>query len=202
MLLVNSIGETFSFINFEQTYLGRFVYKKSSARVATFLFSTPYYLDFCQNLISKMAQKRVNNAALAALAERMFVEDGMNAKAIANAVGVSEQTIGRWRKGIGKNSEDWDSKRKKFLATPHNIKKLLANELSNLVEGKEQNLDLKAINDAIKALQSMSDETSVEVVYTVFKEFDNWMAKQDPDTAVLFLEWHKEFLLHKAQMES
>lgn len=145
--------------------------------------------------------KRVNNEPLRALAERMFVEDGMNAKAIANAVGVTEQTIGRWRKGVGKNAENWDEKRKKFLATPHNIKKLLSNELSNLVEGKDATLDMKAINDAIKAVQSMSDETSVEVVYTVFKEFDNWMAKQDPDVAISFLEWHKEFLLYKAQDE-
>lgn len=44
--------------------------------------------------------KRVNNEPIRAMAERMFVEDGMTAKAIANALDVSEQTIGRWRKGI------------------------------------------------------------------------------------------------------
>ncbi len=135
------------------------------------------------------------------LAERMYVEDGMTAKAIAQAINVSEQTIGRWKKGIGKNPESWDDKRKKFLATPHNIKKLLSNELSNLVNGCQATLDMKAINDAIKAVQSMSDETSVEVVYSVFREFDSWIAKQDPDIAISFLEWHKEFLLYKAQNE-
>jgi hypothetical protein len=48
----------------------------------------------------------------------------------------------------------------------------------------------------------MSDETSTQVVFTVFREFDNWMAEQDPDVAAQFLEWHKLFLLHKAQQET
>lgn len=142
-----------------------------------------------------MAQ-RTNNSVVKSLAEKLFVEEGMTAKSIANAVDVSEQTIGRWRKRY-----KWDDSRTKFLSTPHNIKKLLSNELSNLVEGKESELDFKAINEAIKAVQSMSEETSVEVIYTVFKEFDNWMAKQDPEMAIAFLEYHKEFLLHKAQDE-
>ncbi len=44
--------------------------------------------------------KRVNNEPLRALAEKMFVEEGMTAKAIASSIDVTEQTIGRWRKGI------------------------------------------------------------------------------------------------------
>ncbi|MCG8894573.1 hypothetical protein G1K73_12555, partial [Tenacibaculum finnmarkense] len=77
-----------------------------------------------------------------------------------------------------------------------------AKELSQLVEGKKAELDMKAIQAAIKALQDMADETSVEVVYTVFKEFDNWMAEQEPEIAISFLEWHKNYLLHKAQQTS
>ena len=147
-----------------------------------------------------MAQKKAYKNKLKFLAERMFVEEGLTAKAIADTLGVTEKTVGNWRKGIGED-QTWDDKRRQFLATPHNIKKLIAGELSNLVKGEKAELDMKAINDAIKALQSMTDETSTEVVYTVFKEFDNWMADQDPDVASQFLEWHKMFLLHKAQQE-
>ncbi|QSS96593.1 phage terminase small subunit-related protein [Psychroflexus sp. ALD_RP9] len=134
---------------------------------------------------------------LKSLAERMFIEDGMTAKAVAETIGVTEKTIGSWRR-IG----NWDDKRAQFLATPHNIKRQIANELSSLVNGEKSTLEMKAINDAIKALQSMSNETSTEVVFTVFREFDNWMADQDPDMATQFLEWHKLFLLHKAQQET
>lgn len=133
------------------------------------------------------------------LAQRMFVEEGMNAKNIANTIGVTEQTIGKWRKGVGLNPVSWDTLRQQHLSSPHNIKKALNRELSDLVEGKEPTLDMSAINSAIKALQAVSDETSVETVYSVFKEFDNWMSEQDPEMAIQFLEWHKLFLLHKAQ---
>lgn len=146
-----------------------------------------------------MTQKRTNNSVLMSLAQRMFVEEGMNAKNIATAIGVTEQTIGKWRKGVGLNPVSWDTLREQYLSAPHNIKKALNRELSDLVEGREATLDMSAINAAIKALQAVSDETSVETVYSVFKEFDQWMATQDPDMAIQFLEWHKLFLLHKAQ---
>ena len=68
--------------------------------------------------------KRVNNEPIRAMAERMFVEDGMTAKAIANALDVSEQTIGRWRKGI-QGDISWDDKKTQFLSAPNNIKKVL-----------------------------------------------------------------------------
>jgi transposase len=133
---------------------------------------------------------------LKGLAERMFIEDGMTAKAVSETIGVTEKTIGNWRR-----DGNWDDKRKTFLATPHNIKRQIANELSKLVSGEKGTLEMKAINEAIRALQQMTSETSTEVVFTVFREFDNWMADQDPQMAITFLEWHKLFLLQKAQQE-
>lgn len=146
-----------------------------------------------------MNQKRTNHSVLMSLAQRMFVEEGMNAKNIAASIGVTEQTIGKWRKGIGLNPVSWDTLREQYLSAPHNIKKALNKELTELVEGREASLDMTAINAAIKALQAVNDEISVETIYSVFKEFDAWMSQQDPEMAIQFLEWHKLFLLHKAQ---
>ena len=148
-----------------------------------------------------MTQKRTNNSVLMSLAQRMFVEEGMTAKAIANAIGITEQTIGKWRKGVGANPIDWDTLRQQHLSAPHNIKKALSRELTDLVAGKEPTLEMAPILAAIKALQAVSDDISVETVYSVFKEFDSWMSQQDPEMAIQFLEWHKLFLLHKAQQQ-
>ena len=63
-----------------------------------------------------MAQKRTNNSTLMELARRMFVEEGMTAKAIANTIEVTEQTIGKWRKGIGTNTISWDEQRSQYLS--------------------------------------------------------------------------------------
>jgi len=144
--------------------------------------------------------KRVNNEPLRAMAERMFVEEGMTAKAIASSLDIAEQTVGRWRKGI-QGDISWDDKRTQFLSAPHNIKKVLMNELTHLSKGGDATIDVKAISDVSKVISTLSDKANVQITFTVFKEFDNWMAEQDPDIAIQFLEWHKLFLLHKAQTE-
>lgn len=145
--------------------------------------------------------KRVNNEPLRAMAERMFVEEGMTAKAIAATIDITEQTVGRWRKGI-QGDISWDDKRSQYLSAPHNIKKVLMNELTHLSKGGDATIDVKAIADVTKVISTLSDKANVQIVFTVFKEFDNWMAEQDPEVAIQFLEWHKLFLLHKAQSES
>ena len=145
--------------------------------------------------------KRVNNEPLRAMAERMFVEEGMTAKAIAATIDITEQTVGRWRKGI-QGDISWDDKRSQYLSAPHNIKKVLMNELTHLSKGGDATIDVKAIADVTKVISTLSDKANVQIVFTVFKEFDNWMTEQDPDVAIQFLEWHKLFLLHKAQSES
>lgn len=144
--------------------------------------------------------KRVNNEPLRAMAERMFVEEGMTAKAIASALDLTEQTIGRWRKGI-QGDICWDDKRAQYLSAPHNIKKVLMNELNHLSKGGDATIDVKAIADINKVISTLSDKANVQIVFTVFKEFDNWMAVQDPEKAIEFLDWHQAFLLHKAQTE-
>ena len=76
------------------------------------------------------------------------------------------------------------------------------NELTHLSKGGDATIDVKAIADVTKVISTFSDKANVQIVFTVFKEFDNWMTEQDPEVAIQFLEWHKLFLLHKAQSES
>lgn len=144
--------------------------------------------------------KRVNNEPLRAMAERMFVEEGMTAKSIAAALDMTEQTVGRWRKGI-QNDISWDDKRTQFLSAPHNIKKVLMNELNHLSKGGDATLDIKAIKEVSNVIGALSEKVSPQIVFTVLREFDNWMTTQDPEKAIEFLDWHRTFLLYKAQTE-
>ena len=144
--------------------------------------------------------KRVINEPLRAMAERMFVEEGMTAKSIAAALDITEQTVGRWRKGI-QGDISWDDKKAQFLAAPHNTKKVLMNELNHLSKGGDATIDVKAIADVTKVISTLSEKVSAQIVFTVLREFDNWMATQDTDKAIEFLDWHRTFLLYKAQNE-
>lgn len=142
----------------------------------------------------------LTNQAKKVMAERMFVEDGMTAKSIAEQLDVSEQTLSKWRKGK-EGEKTWDDKRAEMLASPHKIREILLKELILVAAGEKSKVDADALAKINKVIESLSDKISAQVVFSVFKEFDNWMADQDPKTAVLFTEWHKQFLLYKINLE-
>ncbi len=146
--------------------------------------------------------RTANNSQLHTLAEKMYVEECLSAKAIAESLGVSAQTVGRWKANEDGKGEDWDAKRERYKREPYNIRKLINEELARLTQGYEPTLDMKAINEAIKAQEAISKGVSTEAVYSVFREFDKWMAGHDAELAIRFIEWHKQFLILKAQEES
>lgn len=142
----------------------------------------------------------LSNEKKRALAERMFINEGMTCKAISVEIDISEQTLTRWRKGRT-GEKDWDYRRAENLSAPHIIRELLTKELQKISEGKPSVVDADALSKVSKVIEAMSGKVSVQVVLSVFKEFDNWMASQEPETAVLFLDWHKNFILYKASVE-
>lgn len=142
----------------------------------------------------------LTNQAKKVMAERMFVEDGMTAKAIAEQLEVSEQTLSKWRKGK-EGEKSWDDKRAEMLASPHKIREILIRELMIVAGGEKSMVDADALAKINKVIETLSDKISAQVVFSVFKEFDNWMADQDPKTAILFTEYHKQFILYKINQE-
>lgn len=144
--------------------------------------------------------KLLTNQAKKVMAERMFVEDGMTAKAIAEQLELSEQTLSKWRKGK-EGEKSWDDKRAEMLASPHKIREILIRELMIVAGGEKSLVDADALAKINKVIETLSDKISAQVVFSVFKEFDNWMADQDPKTAILFTEYHKQFILYKINQE-
>ncbi|MGB1294869.1 MAG: hypothetical protein ACPG6V_05265 [Flavobacteriales bacterium] len=140
---------------------------------------------------------KISNAKKKEIAERLFIEEGLNAKTIAEDLQVTQKTVGNWR-----NAGGWDDRRTSNLAAPHKIKELLLKELQKVAKGEFSNVDADALAKINKVIGDVSDKVNVQVVISVFKEFDNWMADNDPEIAVLFLKWHKAFIVHKATMES
>jgi transposase-like protein len=143
----------------------------------------------------------LTNQAKKVMAERMFVEDGMTAKAIAEQLDVSEQTLSKWRKGK-EGEKSWDDKRAEMLASPHKIREILIRELMIVAGGEKSMVDADALAKINKVIETLSDRISTQIVFSVFKEFDNWMADQDPKTAILFTEYHKQFILYKINQEA
>lgn len=139
----------------------------------------------------------LNNEKKRALAERLYINEGMTGKAIAEELDVSEQTIVRWKHG--KNGEKpWDERRQQAMAAPHRIKELILAQMQKISSGEKSNIDADALIKMARALESIDKKTSVQSVISVLKEFDLFMADTDPAMAVKFLPYHKKFLHFKA----
>lgn len=137
-----------------------------------------------------------NNNFKKETAEKLFVEDGLTAKEISTIVGISVQTLSKWKK-----EGNWENKRNELLAAPHKIKEFLMEELKNIASGLESKIDADALAKVSKVIETLSSRTSVQVIFSVFKEFDNWMADQEPQLAIQFIEWHKRFLQYRINQE-
>jgi transposase-like protein len=144
--------------------------------------------------------KLLTNQAKKIFAEGMFVEEGLTCKAISEQLDISEQTLSKWRKGK-EGEKSWDDKRAEMLASPHKIREILIKELMTVAGGGVSLVNADALAKINKVIETLSDKISVQIVFSVFKEFDNWMADQDPKTAVLFTEYHKQFILYKINQE-
>jgi len=147
-----------------------------------------------------MMTKKLTPSQARPLAEIQFIEHGKTAKEIAEDLGYSEATICKWRKGKT-GEKDWDTRRGEFLASPHKIKELLLKELKLVAEGEKTSIDADALAKISKVIDAMSDKVSVQMTMSVFIEFDNWMASQDPKEAINIIKWHKLFILYKASLE-
>ena len=133
---------------------------------------------------------------LNAFAEHLFINEGWTGKAIADYLEVSEQSIVKWKK-VGL----WEDKRKRILAAPHTIKTILLGELEKVSKGEESKVDGDKLSKIAKAIDTLDDKISIQVITSVFKEFDLWMVDIDPIQALKFTEYHRKFLLYKINID-
>lgn len=125
----------------------------------------------------------------------MFVELGYTAKAIAETLGVQENSVGKWRKDGG-----WDKQREELLASPHKIRQLLLKEYQSIADGNDPKLNADAISKISKALDSIDDKINPRVVISFLKMLDDFTANIDPVKAASNLDVHKLFILHMIEM--
>ena len=74
-------------------------------------------------------------------------------------------------------------------------------ELKSIASGEGSTIDADALAKVSKVIETLSSRTSVQVIFSVFKEFDNWMADQEPRLAIEFTDWHKRFLQYRINQE-
>ena len=134
-----------------------------------------------------------------AYGERLFVEDGYTLKAIAETVGTSEVTIGNWSRKYG-----WKEKRDEILAAPHMIKKVILQQIQLVASGEKPTVNSDDLSKLTRALERVDQKVSVQLIITVVKEFDHWLAGSDiePELLTQMLEAHKNYIKYRIDQEA
>jgi uncharacterized protein YjcR len=143
----------------------------------------------------------ITNEKKREIAEDMYIRLGMTGREIAENLGVTEQTVSRWKKGRD-GEKDWDARKNEAQLTPLKIKELLLEEAHKIAKGEESNIKADQLSKIMAAIDQLDKKINVRTVMDVFREFDNWMAEQEPKTAILFTRFHKLFLQYRISLEA
>lgn len=135
------------------------------------------------------------------IAEDMYIRLGMNGREIAEQLNVTEQTVSRWKKGRD-GEKSWDDRKTEASLTPVKIKELLLQEAYKVAKGEASTINSDQISKLMAAIDRLDKKINTRTVMDVFREFDNWMAEQEPATAILFTRFHKLFLQYRISIES
>lgn len=135
------------------------------------------------------------------IAEDMYIRLGMNGREIAEQLNVTEQTVSRWKKGRD-GEKSWDDRKTEASLTPVKIKELLLQEAYKVAKGEASTINSDQISKLMAAIDRLDKKINMRTVMDVFREFDNWMAEQEPATAILFTRFHKLFLQYRISVES
>lgn len=120
-------------------------------------------------------------------AELLFLHGGISQKEIAERVGVSEQTVTKWKKLNG-----WEARRKSLLTTRHQQLARLYDQLDELTStiterdaGKRyaNSKEADTINKLTVAIRNLETEVSLSQVVDVFISFNEYIRSQDLDKA-------------------
>lgn len=131
-------------------------------------------------------------------AEEWFVENfEATQKEVAELFGVSEKTIGVWVRKY-----NWEDKRLDYHSSPVKIKQLLQRELLSVAQGKPPTLNADGISKLMSSLDRCDKKADPIVVQRVLKDLDNFISENDPAFAAQCTPFHKQFLIHRINIES
>lgn len=131
------------------------------------------------------------------IAKDLFVTTGMSCKEISETLGISEQSLVRWRRE-GK----WDAERTMVKTSPDILKGKVREALIAISEGKPSEVDADALLKTFKVYQHFDGRVSLGVVVSIFKEFDRWLAEVAPEKWIEIKELQKQFIQYRAELDS
>lgn len=139
---------------------------------------------------------------LKSLAEHIYISDArITLKMLAEKIGVSENTLGKWAK-----ENKWSDKRTSLLTTKSKQLALLYNQLQNInntiaQREKDNYATTKEANTIIQltaAIKNLETETSLGDIIQTAKEFTDYVSETDYEKAKEITKLFDSYINYKA----
>lgn len=135
------------------------------------------------------------------LAKDLYLSTDLDLKIIADKVGVTPKTIGKW-----KEDENWDSlktaksvTRQEIVAAKYNLlKDLVEDNRKKLKEGSLTNGDIDAEHKLSMSIKAIQDEETLSGYIQAFTPFLHWLRAENLDAAKILAQYTDKYLLLKA----
>ena len=136
---------------------------------------------------------------LRSIAEDYYIRMNKTQKEIAGLIGVTEQTIGIWKKG-DPGEKTWDERKRDAEMTPGKLRELILNEAHKVVKGERSDVNADQLSKFMAALDRVDKQVNPHTAMSLFMMFDEWLNKIDHDKAVEVTKLHMEFMKHLVEL--
>lgn len=101
----------------------------------------------------------ISNEKKRGIAEDMYIRLGLTGREIAENLGVTEQTVSRWKKGR-EGERSWDDRRTESSLTPLKIKETLLKEAEKLARGEESGVKADQLSKIMAAIDQLDKKST------------------------------------------
>lgn len=131
-------------------------------------------------------------------AEEWFIENfGVTQKEVAELFKVSEKTIGVWVKKY-----NWEDKQLDYHSSPVKLKQIVQREALSVAQGNPPTFSADAFNKLMIGIERCNKKAAPVVVQRILKDLDNFISEIDPAFAQQCTNFHKQFLIHRINLEA
>lgn len=120
------------------------------------------------------------------LARRLYVDDKVPLKEIAQRLGTTPQTLTRW-----KQKGAWAEKRQASMLSPRALYQKLLKQLDLLIEEGDPAGNADAISKICKQVKELQREATVDDVILVLSDFSDWLLANGQAQGIT-REWMQE----------
>lgn len=131
------------------------------------------------------------------MAHLLYVEQGLDAKAIAQMLDVSELTMSKW---VNANNSEWKAQRAARTLSPDKLIRLYYEQSEKIVSAAGEDkraitsAEADALNKLAAAIQRLDKKIDPSITMSVLRNYNNYLLQVNPELAKLNANYQIDYV--------